>query len=187
MDISIPGANLKEDDLFGSRYPAGHEVPIKPDCGPGFASRGRTSEDEFGDILKYGTPEQGRGKPAKKKPIDHNPRTKKYFTDRGFFVGKAETIKSFPGGHVKTDFLGIADYIAFNMESKVFFVQACAKGQVAAHLRKFRDIPEAKVMASNPYIRLIIIAWDKPGAKWEPEIITVTTQLLEQSEVRKRN
>lgn len=132
-----------------------------------------------------------RAKPAqnkKRRPVDHNPRTKDLLESKGYYVEKCEITHVQSERVWKTDLLEVADYIALK-PGRILFVQACAIGQKNAHLQKFNKLPHMRTLLSVEGLRVYIVLWDQPkgpGTHWKSEILRVTPELLDLVESRRR-
>lgn len=142
------------------------------------------------DFVERGDPEFGGGNVRKKaKSINHNPRTMELWRRRGYLVEKVETTRVMYGGAIiVNDLLGIADIVAGKLGGGIVLVQACAAGQLAAHLRKFRDNPWTRILLQFG-VPITVTAWEQPGGpggRWAAYDCQVTEELMDEYEARKR-
>ena len=72
---------------------------------------------------------------------------------------------------VRQDFCGFADIIAFHPEqNETLAIQACiGGGDVAKHLKKFRELKSVQVWISQPSRKLEIWSWAKRGGRGDPQ------------------
>ena len=175
------------EDPFGARL-----VPIASAGDPARHDQalGNVKPLTAGDILALGLPEDGGGRVQRRKTPDFNPMTKKILEKHGWLVEKCETYQVVASGAlVKHDLFGIADYIAIKPGQPILLVQACASGQLHAHLRKFRDISFTRPLLSTGHARITVITWDQPGgfgSKWVHGVVEVTEGLMDEFDKRKR-
>jgi hypothetical protein len=165
------------------------EHKAAPSVGGTQHGKGKDLFENLREFTEHGDPEKGAGVKKKAKSDDHNPRTKKLFESHGYTVYKTETINIREGAVWKTDLLGFMDYQAIKPGIQgVTAVQATSKGLIAPHIRKMRDIPEARVWLECGN-RIVVVGWYQEGGKgsrWLHETKTVTIETLDEFEARRR-
>lgn len=167
----------------------------------GFWQAPRKTEDlEQGlhDVITYGDPEKGGGKPKRKKPVDHNKRSREYIEKAGYRANRLEKWQTLGSGFsCKIDYLGLWDFEGLKDGQPRLLVQVCGKTGKSAHLR---EMTSTKIAFDNkrPKIdnlryclaqgwRCYLLIWTAgANGRYSAELIKITSALVAECVARKR-
>lgn len=157
------------------------------------------------DLIKWGDPERGGGKPKRARPVDHNARTRDLIASFGYDPCKEETWRTGRGGFsFKVDKYGLWDWSGTKAGKPLLYVQAVTGEEgLKRHLREMTGtkpaIDNRKPKIDNLRACLArgencsIVVWTKqPNGRWtgntpeSPRIVRITEALVDEVVARKR-
>lgn len=155
--------------------------------------------DNVQGLIDHGDPERGAtGRTARKKPVDHNARSRKYLESCGYAVTRLESWRTLGSGFsCKVDYLGLWDFEGLKSGHPRMLVQVCGKTGKSAHLRKMcsdsRALDNRRPRIENLRYclaqgwRCVLLIWTaNDKGRYESEIVKITTEMVDEALARKR-
>lgn len=198
---SVPEESSADHDPFEA---LAEPVP-KPSGTKKFGHLVRAPKDfaqQLGELMEYGDPEMGGGRPKRTKPPDHNARTFAYLRERGLVPTREEHWVTLRNGQgIKVDKYGLWDF-SFrdpDPDKPIGYVQAVTgeKG-LQVHMRNMTSSRPAFdnkrprlenllwCLAQGYYLGILVFERHPNGRNWDKRMVRVTREMVDGYLARKR-
>jgi len=69
-------------------------------------------------------------------------------------------------GYICRDYMGIADFVAFDREGRGVLIQVTSKSNLSSHRKKIRDNPYSKLLSERG-IKILLLGFVKFENRWK--------------------